>query len=299
MRMQSIGAITIDRIVEQDRFVFEPQWLFRDSGPELILRHRAALGPRFIDFDSNGLILSFHSYLIRTRHRNILVDTCNGNHKHRPGVPWQHMLAGEHYLRNLGLRGLRREDVDTVLCTHLHGDHVGWNTHLVDGRWLPTFPNAKYVMALQDYRHFSHLPAGPTGRPTIHPSLADSIAPVVEAGQAEFVDISSLGRHYLDDGVWIEAATGHTPGHIVVHVGAQDAHAVLCGDVIHHPIQFLEPQLVNPGDVDPAMARHTRQRLIDAVCAEHALLLTGHFPAPTAGYLLADGERVRFAFADE
>jgi glyoxylase-like metal-dependent hydrolase (beta-lactamase superfamily II) len=288
MRTQSIGAATIDRVVELDRFVFKPHWLFRDLGADVILRHRADLGPRLIDFETNGLILSFHSYLIRTRHRVILVDTCNGNHKQRPGVAWQHMLAGTDYLRNLAQLGLRAEDIDTVICTHLHGDHVGWNTQLVGGRWVPTFPKAKYVMARRDYDHFAGL--------ALHPALADSVSPVVEAGQAEFVDIAAAGRHHLDDHVWLEAAPGHTPGHVVIHVAGPDRTAVLSGDVIHHPIQFVEPALANLGDIDPAMARRTRQSLLAAACANQSLLLTGHFPSPTAGLVVAAGDGFRFAF---
>jgi glyoxylase-like metal-dependent hydrolase (beta-lactamase superfamily II) len=200
------------------------------------------------------------------------------------------MLAGSNYLRGLARLGLRPEDIDTVICTHLHGDHVGWNTHLVDGRWVPTFPHARYVMARQDYDHFSSL--------AICPSLTDSVLPVVEAGQAEFVDISAGDRYHLDDDVWLEAAPGHTPGHVVIHVDAPDANAMLSGDVIHHPVQFIEPALSNLGDVDPAMARHTRQRLLAAACADRSLLLTGHFPSPTAGYVVAAGDGLRFVFTD-
>ncbi len=298
MRTQSIGTVTIDRVVENDRFVFKPHWLFGNLPVETILRHREKLGPRFIDFATNGLILSFHSYLVRARNRTILVDTCNGNHKDRPGVAWQHMLSGPDYLANLAALGMRPEDVDVVLCTHLHGDHVGWNTRLVDGRWVPTFPRATYVMALEDYRHFSHLPARPDGKPAIHLPLADSILPVVEAGQAQFIEIGRIGRHELADGVWIEPGPGHTPGHILIHVEAQGAHAMLSGDIIHHPIQMLETGLFNLGDADPDMAGRTRQRLLASAAGEHALLLTGHFPTPTAAWVVVRGDGFWFEFAD-
>jgi glyoxylase-like metal-dependent hydrolase (beta-lactamase superfamily II) len=298
MRTQSIGAVTIDRVVENGRFVFKPNWLFANLEAELILRHRTELGATFIDFATNGLILSFHSYLIRTPNRTILVDTCNGNHKDRPGVPWQHMLSGPDYLANLAALGLRAEDIDIVLCTHLHGDHVGWNTRLVDGRWVPTFPRAKYVMALEDYRHFSNLPARADGTPAIHLPLKDSVLPVIEADQAQFIETRALGRHELGDGVWIEGAPGHTPGHVLIHVEAQGAHALLSGDIIHHPIQILENGLHNIADVDPDMARRTRQRLLATAAGERALLLTGHFPTPTAGFVTAHGDGFRFAFAE-
>ena len=295
MRTISIGTMTIDRVVEQGRFLFRPEWLFPRIDAATAMRYAERLGPALIDPDSRGLVLSFHSFLLRTRHHTILVDTCNGNHKHRPGVPWQHMRGEETYLANLARFGVRPDEIDYVLCTHLHGDHVGWNTRLVDGRWVPTFPKARYLMAQQDYEHFGRNATGPSGQP-FHLSFADSIEPVVAAGRAELVEIAGAERHAIEDGVWLEAAPGHTPGHVVLHAKGAGGRAVICGDVIHHPIQFAEPQLVNGGDADPAMAQRTRRDLLAATAADHAVLLTAHFPDPTAGYVLPAGDGFTFEF---
>ena len=293
MRTQSIGAVTIDRVVENGRFVFKPNWLFADLEAELILRHRTELGATFIDFATNGLILSFHSYLIRTPNRTILVDTCNGNHKDRPGVAWQHMLSGPDYLANLAALGSRPDDIDIVLCTHLHGDHVGWNTRLVDGRWVPTFPNAKYVMAKREYDHWQDFHA--SGADSAHAlAFGDSILPVVKTGQALLV-----GDDYaLDDGLWFESYPGHTPGNVVIHARSQGERGVFIGDVLHHPLQCLRPGWSTMACTDPDASRVSRTRLVEEHADNGALILPAHFPEPTTGHIKRHASAYRFDFRD-
>ena len=299
MRTETLGNMTIDRVGEIDRYLFKPRDFLRGIDDALIERYKPLLGPRLIDFATDALIVSFHSYVIRTPQLAILVDTCNGNDKHRPGKPWQHMHTSDTYLDNLARRGLRTEDIDLVLCTHLHGDHVGWNTRLREGRWVPTFPNARYLIARREYEHFSTLTEGPPGAPRRYPAFVDSIEPVVEAGRVEWVEMDQSIHHHLDDSIWLEPAPGHTPGHVTVHAKGGNASAVLCGDVIHHPIQFDEPQLSNTGDLDPAQALASRNRMLQRCIDTHAVLLTGHFPAPTAGYVTAAGDRFRFRYKGE
>jgi len=299
MRTETIGNMTIDRVVEIDRYLFKPRDFLRNLDEAMIERYKPVLGPRLIDPRTGDLIISFHSYLIRTPDLTILVDTCNGNDKYRPGKPWQDRHTSSYYLDNLAKLGARPEDVDIVLCTHLHGDHVGWNTRLTNGRWVPTFPNARYLMARREYEHFSALTEGPPDAPTPYPAFADSVLPVLEAGRAELVEMDKTIHRHLDDSLWLEPAPGHTPGHVTVHAKGRNGSAVLCGDVIHHPIQFHEPQLSNNGDLDPVQALASRNRMLQQCVASHAVLLTGHFPAPTSGYVTEDGDGFRFRFKSD
>jgi glyoxylase-like metal-dependent hydrolase (beta-lactamase superfamily II) len=296
MRTKRFGTISIDRVEENGRFLFPPSWLFRDIDVAFVEKYKAALGPALIDEQSNALVVSFHSYLIRAGARTILVDTCNGNCKPRPGVPWQDGLTADTYLTNLKRLGLQPRDIDIVLCTHLHGDHVGWNTSLVDGRWTPTFPNARYVMSRQDYDYFEPLSHTQGGQKPKHLAFPDSILPVAEAGLVDFIDVARTPRLSLADGVTIEAAPGHTPGQVMVRVEGAGDCAFLTGDIIHHPIQFLAPDLVNPGDVDPATARTVRNRLIADIAVHGALMLPGHFPDPSAGRIYSRYGGYRFEF---
>ena len=130
-------------------------------------------------------------------------------------------------------------------------------------------------------------------------AFTDSVLPIVEAGRADLVEMSHSVHRHLDDNIWLEPAPGHTPGHVTLHVRGGDAEAVLCGDVIHHPIQFPEPQLSNNGDADPAQALESRNRMLQVCVDTHAVLLTGHFPSPTSGYVTRDGDRFRFTYKDD
>ena len=150
-----LGGVTVDRICENEAPLLEPEVLFPDFDPEVFERHRSWLEPKQFDPATGLLILAFNSYVIRTRHHTILVDTCAGNDKERPQKPRYHMQSWP-YLERLKMTGLTPADIDFVMCTHLHADHVGWNTRLVDGRWVPTFPNARYLFTRQEYEHWQN-----------------------------------------------------------------------------------------------------------------------------------------------
>src|SRR5258708_9567386 len=154
MRTAHLGPIEIAQAVEIGRMAVDPNFLLGNVTPEIIAQHLDWLGPRLVEPGTRRLLLSFHSYVIKTTRHTILVDSCVGNHKQRPSFPEWHLLDGP-YLASLAARGVQPEEVDYVLCTHLHADHVGWNTRLVDGRWVPTFPRAKYVMAKTEFDHFN------------------------------------------------------------------------------------------------------------------------------------------------
>lgn len=283
MKQLQFGNTRIDRIVEIENFWVDPAWLYPNIEPGVAARHQCALGDQLISPGDFKLNLSFHSYVIRTGSANILVDTCNGNHKDRPRAKWQHMFKSDAYLRNLAKVGLGPDDIDLVLCTHLHTDHVGWNTVLADGRWVPTFPKAKYVFAQQEFEHYLRLHEAGSQYPVNQGSFVDSVLPIVEAGQALLVDSNHLVEGDLVKGVWLEDARGHTPGHVVVHVKDGGRHGVMTGDIFHHPIIFLEPGLVNTGDWNPELARTVRQRIAERLADTDTLLLTMHFASPTAG----------------
>ncbi len=300
MKTITLGNINIDQLVEYDTIFLNSQWMYHNVENEMLLRAQKELGPKFVQPGTLKLGLSFHSFLIRTRGKNILVDTCNGNHKHRgERMQWQHMLDSPNYMNNLANFGLRPEDIDIVLCTHLHTDHIGWNTRLLDGRWVPTFPNAKYVMARQEFDHFNRLHAAKPDYPVGHGSFADSVLPIVEAGQAEFVDMNHLVEGNLDDGVWLEPATGHTPGHVTVHVKGGGVEAIMTGDMIHHPIVFLEPTLETKHDFDKEQNNRTRKRVLERLADTKDLLLTAHFISPTAGRVCSCASGFSFKFLDE
>lgn len=296
MRTKTFGTISIDRVEENGRFLFPPPWLFHNIDVAFVEKYKALLGPALVDEQTSALIVSFHSYLIRAGALTILVDTCNGNCKPRPGLPWQDGLTADTYLTNLKRLGLRPEDINIVLCTHLHGDHVGWNTSLVNGRWTPTFPNARYVMSRQDYDYFEPLSRSQGGQKPKHLAFPDSILPVAEAGLIDFIDVARTPTMPLADGVTIVSAPGHTPGQVMIQVEGSDGCGFLTGDIIHHPIQFIVPDLVNPGDADPAMAKQFRDRLIADIASRGALLLPGHFPDPSAGRIYARSGGYRFEF---
>ena len=298
MRMQRIGAIEIRKVTEIDRLRVDPHKFFNNMTTAIMAQQRERLGPALIAADSDDLLLSHHSFVVRTRHHVIIVDTCNGNHKERPSMPDWHRLD-QPYLANLAAAGVAPADVDYVLCTHLHADHVGWNTRLVNGEWVPTFPNARYVIAETEFAHFNALHAAHPEAPVNRGSFADSVLPVVERGQADIVHSTHRIEFDLGEGVWLEPAPGHTPGNVNVHVRSQGRHALLCGDVIHHPIQFAEPSLELPADFDKAVAMRTRRALMHDYADTPTIVLTGHFPDPTAGRIRSAGERFHFDFDEE
>lgn len=300
MRTLEFGATTVDRIVEVDTMWFDAASFYPNIEPGTVERHAKTLGPRLIHPQTGKLALSFHSYLIRTRHHNILVDTCNGNHKPRgPKVGWQNMLASDAYLGNLARVGMQPEDIDIVLCTHLHCDHVGWNTRLVDGRWVPTFPNARYLMAREEFEHFARLHEARPDYPVNHGAWEDSVLPVVAAGQADIVEMSHVVEGELGEGIWTEPAPGHTPGHVTIHLKGGGQDAIMSGDIIHHPLSLVEPRLEMYADFDREQGKQMRRKLVERCADTSTLLLTGHFPSPTAGHVCSCGDGFRFRFLRE
>ena len=273
-------GVTIDRIVESQGPLYDPFTFFLGLTKETLAEHLGAAGEG-IDAATGLVVLCMQSYVIRTPHHTILVDTCVGNHKDLPNPTWA-MRRSEQYMTGLAALGLTVDDIDYVLCTHLHFDHVGWNTRLLDGRWVPTFPNARYVFQQAELDHW-------TGQASVPSCVTESVLPIVAAGQAELVGPD----HGIGDHIRFDPTPGHTPHHVAILVGRAQTDAVLTGDVLHSPLQLALPDLSMRADSDPAQAATTRRRFLECWCESPALLCTTHFPVPSSGYVERHGAGFR------
>jgi glyoxylase-like metal-dependent hydrolase (beta-lactamase superfamily II) len=291
MRPRRLGDISIDRIVEREEPAFTVSGLLPDATPETLAPHRHWLEPKALDPVSGLLILPIQSYVVRTRRHNILIDGCLGEDKTcRWHLPWQKM-TGLRFLGDLAALGLAPEDIDFVMCTHLHGDHVGWNTRLVNGHWVPTFPNARYVISRRELAHWQEY--NKTASVEAYEECIDeSVLPVVAAGRALLVNED----HAIDDEVWLEPLPGHTPGHFGVRLRSHGAEAIMIGDLMHSPVQCAEPDWRGGSDDDPVLARQVRRRFLETHAETDHLVLTAHFPSPSTGYIRREGGSFRFDY---
>jgi glyoxylase-like metal-dependent hydrolase (beta-lactamase superfamily II) len=221
--------------------------------------------------------IQVRSYVLQVDGLKVLIDSCCGNDKER-SVSWAHRLQSR-WLENLAAAGCEPEEIDLVLCTHLHADHVGWNTRLKDGRWVPTFPNARYVFSRKDYDFFSKQ----THEAHNREAFLDSVLPVVETGQADIVDSDHCVHREIEDGIWLEDAAGHSPGSVVVNARRGGSRAVFVGDAMHHPIQLVRPDIPFFADETPAEACATRERLLAQCADNNAVLYPAHFPNSPIG----------------
>ncbi|HEY7609727.1 MAG TPA: MBL fold metallo-hydrolase [Alphaproteobacteria bacterium] len=281
MKPLSVGSFRVDRVLENEGPYFALDFLLPDAPPGLIAENADWLKPHFVDPADDRLILSFQSFVLRTGRHTILIDTCAGNDKERPQRPHWHRQKGP-YLDRMRALGVAPEAIDFVFCTHLHADHVGWNTKLENGRWVPTFPNARYIFAKREYEHWEKVHreiVATGGEPLSHGSFADSVLPVVEAKRAVFV----ASDHEIETGVHLEAAYGHTPGNCVLHAKNRGGHALFIGDVMHTAAQLADPAISSRFCSDPAEAARTRTSLIERHADTDTIVLACHFPTPVAG----------------
>ncbi len=288
-----LGEIRIDRVIEEEGPDFIASRLLPDATPAALDPHRHWLEPRFLDPATQKLVLTMQSYVLRTAQHTILVDTCVGNDKARRfHAPWN-MRTHTTWLDRLEEIGVRIEDVDYVMCTHLHADHVGWNTRLVNGRWVPTFPNARYVFSKAEWGYWEEL--NKKGAKYSDGCINDSVLPVVEAGRAVFVE----SDHAFNNQIYFEPTAGHTPGHIAIKLVSGGKTGVLSGDVIHSPIQCAHPEWSAVGCFDQELSRRTRRAFLERYCETDTLVMTAHFPSPSAGYVERDGNAFKFRFDPE
>lgn len=275
-----IGDVTVTKVVELDiaggtRFIL-PQ-ATREAAKAI-----PWLYPHFAD-EEGRLKMSIHALVIEASGRRIVVDTCLGNDKPR-NVPVWSMRQGP-FLRDLAAAGFPRETIDTVVCTHLHVDHVGWNTMLVDGRWAPTFPNARYLLGRTEFEYW-RAEKDDAAQRTV---MTDSVQPVFDAGLVDLVDTN----HRLCDEVSLVPTLGHTPGHVSVRISSRGEEALITGDFIHHPCQFARPDWASAADYDAAQSTQTRRNMFDALAGRPTLVIGTHFSGPTAGRVVRDGNAYR------
>jgi glyoxylase-like metal-dependent hydrolase (beta-lactamase superfamily II) len=237
------------------------------------MQHRGLLEPDFLDFDRNIVKFAIQSFVVRVNGRTILVDACIGEQKDRPEIPAWNQRRGTGFLERLAGAGVDPADVDIVFCTHLHVDHVGWNTRPEDGRWAPTFPNARYLIGRDELADWmARRDAG--SAPAIHiAALQDSVLPVVEAG---LVDLVKDG-HDLAEGLTLVPLPGHTANHMGLRINRRDARAVFCGDALHSPVQILDPGISTSSCADPEVAATTRRGLLEDAAETNRLVVPAHF----------------------
>jgi glyoxylase-like metal-dependent hydrolase (beta-lactamase superfamily II) len=285
MNQWQIGNVKITRLVESEG-LWPGTWLLPEATRENV-RKEQWLSPVFSD-DTGKLRMSIHSYVLESAGMRILVDTCIGNDKQRAIARW----SGLHgpFLDDLAGAGYAPGAIDLVLCTHLHVDHVGWNTTLKDGKWVPTFARARYLFAGTEWDYWSRHENADFRAP-----VEDSVRPVVASGLADMIDAG----HRLTEEVWVEPTPGHTPGHLSVRISSLGREAVITGDVMHHPIQCARPQWGSNFDYDPGACRMTRLAFLERWADKDVLVFGSHFPTPSCGRIVsaADGA-FRFVAAE-
>jgi glyoxylase-like metal-dependent hydrolase (beta-lactamase superfamily II) len=260
-----VGDFTIERIIEGQIPLMPATDMFKSLTTEMLEENRPWLEPDSLTADG-AIRVAFQSFLVRTPHHTVLIDTCIGNDKPRTRPDW-HMKSDTTYMEGLAAAGVSVDQIDFVFCTHMHVDHVGWNTRLQDGRWVPTFPNARYIFAKDEYAYWQ----GQNAK-TENPVFMDSVLPIVEAGRAEMVDSEfGFGDHFR-----LMPTPGHTPGHVSVALGHR-GEAVVSGDLIHSPLQARYPELSPVFDVDLGQAATTRRNFLEAYAETDKLCCFTHF----------------------
>ncbi|WP_149539050.1 MBL fold metallo-hydrolase [Siccirubricoccus phaeus] len=287
MQPLRIGDVTITSIIERDGPWRRPAEMFPAYDEATAARHLRTLDPAVFDPASGRMVITYQTFVVRTPKHTILVDTCTGEDK---GYPAPMDFPKAPWLDGFKAAGLSFEAIDYVFCTHLHIDHCGWNTRLVDGRWVPTFPNAKYVFHKGEYAAWEEATrrgANPPGN-----VWRFNCEPVVAAGQALLVDDDFA----LDDTVWLQKTPGHSPCHCCVNIASRGQSAVVTGDLMHHALQVREPGWSTVFDWDPQEAASSRRAFLAEVAETPTLVLPIHFPNPTAGRIKGGAQGFDWAY---
>jgi glyoxylase-like metal-dependent hydrolase (beta-lactamase superfamily II) len=287
-----VGDATVTRIPE---FILDsntPGYLYPQWDPSFIQDHEHWLVPGNMDRTRTHVIQSIHTWVLRTEQHTILIDTATGNDKERVWMPRFNQLRTP-YLERLKAAGVTPEMVDYVILTHLHVDHVGWNTRLVDGVWRPTFPNATYVFSKAEQRQYSDPENYPKENRVKFIVYEDSVLPVIQAGQAEIVEPD--GTEFLE-GISLYPVPGHSIGQMAVGLSAGGEEALFGGDVMHHPIQVYRPEWNSVYCVDPEAARTSRRWALDYLADHDALFFSSHFAETSAGRVTRSGDRFEWRF---
>ena len=267
-----IGDIKVTRIVEME-VVGGSRFILPDATRDACLPY-SWMQPHFMD-DSGNLVMSIHALVIEVGDRRIIVDTCIGNDKERSIPNWSNLQTN--FLKDMENIGYPVESIDTVLCTHLHVDHVGWNTRLVNGEWVPTFENARYLIGEDEWTYWDRN-EDPTSYGNV---MDDSVRPVIEAGLVDLVSTSET----IAPGIRLESTPGHTPGHVSVILESRGEEAVITGDCIHHPCQITRTDWCSSADYDKDQGRATREKFLERLVETNVLVIGTHFATPTAGHI--------------
>lgn len=272
----TLGDITLHRIIE-DQSALMPIRDFLPNLSEAVLAENRDLLLSAGAIDRlDQIVLWFQSYVIKTPHHTILVDSCLGNHKNRPNRPRWHHKTDDHYMSALAKAGIGVEAIDFVMCTHLHVDHVGWNTRLDNGVWVPTFPKARYLFSKKEYAYWEE-----RSKTEQIDHIIDSVLPIVNLGRADLIE--SVGA--VNDHVRLLPTPGHTIDHFAVTLGAKQDDAVIIGDLFHSPIQMKYPELFMRLDYDGAQSTQSRQSFLERYGDSSTLCCTAHFPSPSMGHI--------------
>ena len=279
-RSWTVGSALVTAIVEAETPDVPPEFFFPDSTAADVAEE-SWLVPTFASADG-ALILRVQAFLVELGTRRVLVDPCVGNGKVRWLPVWNDLDLP--FMERLAAAGVTPPDVGLVVHTHLHADHVGWDTHRDGDTWVPTFTSARhlYTEAELEYARTSGLPGEDV--------YGDSVAPILDAGLADVVDPDSDLGH----GLTLEWTPGHTPGQVSLWVESEGEQALITGDFMHHPFQFAEPHVAEIADADAEVARATRARMLDKMASTGALVFGTHFPSRPGGRVRVDGDVWRF-----
>lgn len=277
MQSWTIGKVKVTKVVEME-VAGGTRFILPDATREACEPFEW-MKPDFMT-DEGRLIMSIHALVIETPTRRIVVDTCIGNDKQRANPNWTNLQKP--FLEDMAAAGYPVDSIDTVLCTHLHVDHVGWNTMLVDGKWVPTFTNARYLLARPEFDYWRDQDTDAESRNI----FADSVQPVFDAGLVDFVTT----EHRICDEVSLKPTHGHTPGHCSIMIESEGQSAMITGDFVHHPCQMARVDWCSTADFDQAAAQATRERVFDEFAESPTLIIGTHFAGRTAGHLRRDGK---------
>ncbi len=286
----ALKDIAIHPIIEQQGAWFPAMGFFPKLTKELLEENSSWLQPTFIDADGK-LVLCIQAFVIKTPHHNILIDACVGNHKSRPTRPFWNMMNSDRFEKALAAAGLAVDDIDYVMCTHLHGDHVGWNTRLDNGRWVPTFPKARYIMTDRELKFWTQREKDD---PASAPWITDSVLPIVAAKREQIVKSDFA----FSERVQLLPTPGHTIDHFSVLVGERGGDVLITGDMIHSPLQGKYPELGMMADYDLPQAGRTRRQIFDRFSEAPTILCATHFPAPSTARVRRSGDGYKFVAAD-
>jgi glyoxylase-like metal-dependent hydrolase (beta-lactamase superfamily II) len=278
----TVGEATITSVVEEETHHIPPEFFFPAATAAEVAAQDWLSVPDFVDADGN-IALRIQAFVVETGGRRVLVDPCVGNGKPLPIVFWNEMTWP--FFERFTDAGFTAAGIDTVVHTHLHADHVGWDTHLVDGEWVPTFTNARHLYVENELAWVKR--GDSPGSAGVYPV---SIAPVVDAGLAEIVEPDAD----LGDGLVLESSVGHTPGQVSMWVESAGERALITGDFLHHPVQCARPDWNEIGDEDPEVACETRHRMLSRAAESGALVFGTHFSSRPVGLVVAHGDAWRF-----